>query len=1268
MPSAPPEGFEVEFLSSSSSVASSAVPSRATSRGASPSSEAAAIEEIDAEHAPADASDAGDSKPTVSSDTAGALGVTTSEDQPVPLTFAHGAELTASAASMAELDDELTRCALLLFDGRLPQQPPPPGQAEAPRRRWPEAVNYHRAVLLGYDDAGFAYMDAQAFAQRVPPPQGWRLCPLPLLVCAVAKLAHFYRGAESDDTTSEQSTAAGASGAALRYPVLPRPARTAAAGGSGGLENAQSSRDGITGATLPSPSYPAPASGEPSPSTSSATTPPVPPSTSPAYLSPPLRWSLPMCGHAPSLNLQQLFRVQPNRVYQLARPPEEVVFLGVAFGIPWIRPVVLATATAPDAAPPQVETCRDVVLHATDPSTSSSASQPPAGYRWKDTRAWAVPLIGCHDACDIRGRHGLVDPPPGATGVSPAAAVADAEGSAPPSALSSAATGAPPEKSWQETSLRPSEADEQNSGTPAPLSLSPPSPSPKPLTAAALLFVKEGTRVFVPGRFGVMLECNTNSALMEAHFGVVHGDQLVPRALSSHAAAAQLSGAPKPGKTTTPSLPPGPFIVMGLYGRNVLVLIADGEGQTAVQIHVTRGVAEVAEAFRKVAGAPLPPPALPLEPLSVPASPPEPTMVAEAAAAASRLVAKDEVSQERLQAPETERREDQAGPVPGAVTCIVAEGTDAFMAPAADTAAAAAEAQLCKGKDVGMLGVEGMRNEVGSATRVADGVCNGGPPPVKKVILTDLHKAGENAAHASSSVVVEISQGVSTSAASAPHAGRWSSTTASSASSSSFDSQASQQLRQQQQSRLEQVGEEEAHRSGPSTGRASAPSTPTDKVVVKAAEVWPTSAAQLLESAEEVTVVPAVTSSTEDALPLMTLSAAEHAMTSESGEGVFQAEAAGAVVESANTKTHGEKYVHYHDDGVISADALLHGHSLLQLPEKDLSALEGGREKHPQPGSSFSAQFFADHTPSLLPASSSMPQPSQHQHTDDAQGAALGTEVSFDEDGADVRRLPATPESDCEERVQHVSGADADDIAGPVIASHASCLLASVEQQRWINQAPPFCHVAIPAGEEVAATTATARSATAFTPFHSPPPASPADLQAAPRVGDAQGTSYPTSDPSPCAAAVGLQHYSAATPFTNFLKAYAVFVLGTHGATSRGESKQLCNGTAPHMNECVARAGEASRGVAELASILDFYRERPLARIMEATAIQRRCRAAWNAVIVSTPASAAAQAVSDLQVCKLKASASTTAFTELCVDELVSLLAIVHHPSPRQDG
>lgn len=1230
----------MEFLSSS--VESSAAPSRSTSRGASPSSEAAATEDMDAEHAPADTSDTGDDKPTVSSDAAGELEGTSPEEKLVPLTFAHGTELTVSAASMEELDDELTNCALVLFGGRLPQQPPPLGQGEAPQQ-WSEAANYHRAVLLGYDDAGFAYMHAQAFAQRVPPPQGWRLCPLPLLVCTVAKLVHFYRDAEPDDATSEHSTAA------LRCPVLPSPAGTGAAGGSSGLEGAQSSRDGRTDAILCSPSYPA--------STSSL-----------AYLSPPLRWRLPMCGHAPSLNLQQVFQVQPNRVYHLGRPPEEVVFLGFAFGIPWIRPVVVATATAPGAASLQVGTRRGVVLHATDPSTSSPASQPPAGYRWKDTHTWAVPLIGCHDACDIRGRHGLVDPTPGATGVPPAASVADAEGSAPPSALSSVIGGAPPEESGQEMSLRPSEADEKNSGTSAALSLPPPSPSPKPLTAAAPLFVKEGARVFVPGRFGVMLECNTNSALMEANFGVVHGDQLVPRALSAHAAAAQLSGTPKPGKATTPPLPPGPFIVMGLYGRNVLVLIADGESQTAVQIHVTRGVAEVAEAFRKVAGTTLPPPALPLEPLSVPASPPESTMVAEAAAAAaSRLVAKDEVSQERPQAPETARREDQAGPAPSAVTCIAAEETDAVVVSAADTAAAAAEAQLGKDKAVGMLGVEGMREEVGSATPVADGDRSGGPPPVNEVILTDLRKADENAAQASSSVVVEISEGASISAASAPRAGRWSETAASSASSSSFDSQASQQLRQQRQSQCEQIGEGPEHHSGPSTARAGTPSTPTDKVVVEAAEAWPASAAQLLESAEEVLVVPTMTPATDDAPPLMTISAAEHVMTSQSGEGVFQAEAAGVVVEAANTKIPGEKGAPYHD-GVVSADASPHRRSLLQLAEKDLSALEGGMDKHPQPGSSFAAQFFSDHTPNLLPTSSSMPQPSQRQHTDEAQEASLVTEVSFNEGGADVHRLHATQGSDCAERVQHVRGADTDDVAGSVIAVRASSLLGSMEQQEWVNEAPPFLHIAVPVSEEVAVTTATARSATVFTPSYSPPPASPAELRAAPRVEDAQATSYSTSGPSSCAAAVGLQHYSTATPFTNFLKAYAIYVLGTHGVTSGGESKQLRNGTAPHMNECGARAGEASRGVVELVPILDFYREQPLARIMEATAIQRRCRAAWNVIIASTPASAAAQTVSDVQVCKLRASASTTVFTELCVDELVSLLAIVHNPSPRQDG
>ncbi|GET86684.1 hypothetical protein, conserved [Leishmania tarentolae] len=1260
MPSAPPEGFEVEFLSSSSGE-SSMVSSSATSRGASPPPEAAATENIDKDHAPADTSDAGDGKPIVLSDTAGELEGVAAEEKHVLHRFVHGTELKASAASLAELDNELTRHALLLFDGRLPQQSQAPGQVEA-SRQWSEAVNYHRVVLLGYDDAGFAYMDAQAFAQRVPPPQGWRLCPLPLLVCAVERVAHFFRCAESEGPNGHRNYA-GASDAVLGHPVMPRATATAADGGSGTRANAQSERSGSTGATLPSPSSLASVPGEPLPFTSSAKTPPAPPSSSLAYMRPPLRWSLPVCGDAPSLDLQQLFQVQPNRVYQLTRPPEEVVFVGVALGIPWVRSVVLDNIPVPDAGSPQVETRHGAVLHSSYSSIALPGSQPPAGYRWKNTSLWAEPLIGCHDACDIRGRHGLVDPSPVATGVSPAVAVVDPEGSAPPSALPSAVAGAPDEELRQEIALQPSGDDEKKSSTSAPLVLP---PSPKPLTGAAPLFVKEGTRVFVPGRFGVMLECNIESALMEAHFGVVHGDQLVPRSLSSHVVAAPLSSTPNRGKTTTPSQPPGPFIVMGLHGRNVLVLLADGEGQTAVQIHVTRGVEQVAETFRKVAGTPLSPPALPLEPLSMPASPPGSTVVTETAAP-PHLVAKGQDSQGQPQALEAEQREVQAGFAPNAVTGIAAEGTDAVIVLAADTTTAA-EAPLSMCRTVGMQGVEAVGEQGGHATLVADGECNGRRTPAEEVMLTDPHKAGKNAMPASSSVAAEVSKRTSMLLTSAPCGARWSSTRSYSASATSFDSQASQQRQPEQQGQLEQMGEEKACRSGPSTARAGAPSTPAEKVVAEAAEGWPTPVPQWLDPVEEVMAVPPLTAAIDHVPLLRTTSATDHAITPQSSERVSEAKAAGAFVEAEKAKIGGEEGVLHQNDEGVSADVTRQGYSLLRLPEKDLTAAEGKLGKYPQQESGFSAPFLSSHTPSgHLTPSSSMQQPSQRQCMPDAQETSLDTEVNFSEDSAGVHCLHTARETELEEREQHASGADADHVGGAVSMFCAPSSLAPMAQQRCLHERTPL-HVAIPRSEDVVVKTAMAHSAVTSTPSFLPPPANPADHRAEPEVGDAKAPSYFTSGTSSCAVAVGRQHYSTATPFINFLKAYAIYVLGTHGAVSGGESKQLCNGIASHMDECAEGAGETPRIVGGLVPILDFYREQPLARIMEATTTQRRCRAAWDAAIASTPASAALQNMSDVQVCKLKASASTTVFTELCVEELVSLLSVVHHPSSRQGG
>ncbi|CAJ1006363.1 hypothetical protein Q4I28_001678 [Leishmania naiffi] len=1309
VPLAPPEGFEVEF-SFLSSEESSAELSRATSRGASPPpqpAEAAATETECVDHAPTDTADTGGGEPTMLDDTTGELEGRALEENFIPHTFVHGTELTASATSLAELDDELTKCALILFDGRIPQSPPLLGQAEAPPR-WSEAVNYHRAVLLGYDDAGFAYIDAQAFAQRVSPPQGWRLLPLPLLVCVAARLSHFYRDAELEGRASEQSTDPGISGSALRYPVLPTPARTTTAGGSEEFESGWLSRNSSTRATVFPPPYPSPASGEPPVSMSSGITPPASSLTSLTYLSPPLRWSLPTCGHAPMLDLEELFQVQPSRVYQLAQPPGEAVFLGVALGVPWIRPVVLATATPSSVSSSSPVAERGGAMpHETAPLTSSPGSQPPAGYRWKDMFAWAVPLVGCHDASEIRTRHGLIDPTPAATDVLPTAAVADTQRAATPPVPPSAVVDAVLEGSKQAPSPQTNEADDKSSRTSAPQSPPPQSPSPKPLTAAAPFFVKEGTTVFVPGRFGVMLECNTKPALMVTHFGVAHGDRLVPRALSTHPAAAQLSGTPKPGEAPTPPLPSGSLTVMGLHGRNALVLLADGEGQTAELIHITRGAAEVAEAFRKVAGAPLSPPALPLEPLSVPAFPLESPIITDSAAAV-HLMVEDEDSQERPQRLEKERWDGEAAPMPRAATWVSAEETDAVIAP---SSIPAAEVPLNMYEAAETQGTEEVREEVATATPVVDGAWNGVPPPIKAVMPASRSEAGEGGAPSSLDRILDIWQAAPTSAASARHACQWSSAT-----SPELQALPQSQHQREQQSLSKQNAEAKGNNSDPSTARVDPSSTLTEEVAVQATEVCPTSAEQLVDSAEELTVVSVVTPTTSGAPPLMTVSAANHTTTSPSGEVVIEAKAVSFVVEAASTSTPSEKDVLLHNPEVVSAGARLHENLDLQLPEKEHSVRDDEMGLHLKHDGSLLAQALSsNHTPSVrLTPSSSMTQPPKWHPADDVLEKSLAAEEHFNNDGADVCRLHAAQTSDHEERNQHSSGAHAGDDSASDAAFHLPSLLAPPQQQGWVSEARSPLHSAISANEEVATTTATTQSlelssavmprshyakeavvgdaarqtppspllahpAMTFASSCSPPPAGTAACQAASRAEAEQVTSYPALATPPCSTAFGMQHYSTAksseavtaaipTPFTNFLKAYGIFVLSTHGARSGGEGRQLPNETSPHMGEHAAQTGEPSWSRVELSSILSFYRAHPLARIMEATAIQRRCRAAWRAAITSRPTSAAPQAVNDLQVCKLKASASTTVFEELRVNELVSLLSIiVHHPLPERE-
>ncbi|KAG5484760.1 hypothetical protein LSCM1_06582 [Leishmania martiniquensis] len=1290
----PPDGFEVEFLSSSSAE-SSVAPSHATSRGASPPPEATAPEDGGVGDAPANTSSAGDGQPSVLNKSADALERGTSEKKPTLHMLVHGAELVASAASLVELDEALAQCALVLFGGKLPYSTLPlPGQAEA-HPQWPEAANYHRAVLLGFDDAGLVYLDAQAFAQRLSPPQEWRLCPLPLLVCGVAELAHYYRVAESADTASERSTATDTSDSVPRYPVLPRPARTATAGGSEGLENTRPSQNGCARSCLAPPLQPTPVLGEAFPLTTSTTAPPAPPAASLAYLSPPLRWSLPACGRTPMLDLRQLFQVQPDCVYGLARPPEEVIFLGVAFGVPWIRPVTLASTAASGTTPSPVATHCGATLHAVAPSASSSASQPPAGYRWKDVRAWAEPLVGCHDAFDIRGRHGLTGPTAAAAEV-PSTAVVAAKGSA--------SRSVPPKEAVREPSP-PSEATGTKGQRAAALT-----PSPKKRIAAAPLFVKEGHSVFVPGRFGVMLECSTNPALMAAHFGVLHGDRVVARALSPHGAAAQLSGTPNRDATMALSLPPGPMMVMGLHGRNVLVLLGDGEGQVAVQIHITHGISEVAETFRKVSGTPLPPPALPLQPLSTPASPPDSTTVSGAAATSHR-VAEGGNFLERQPLPDTEEGEGHADTMLSASTCVSAELADAAVTPAA--ASTPSQAQSGMSAAAGTQGGEVVSEDAGVAAPMADGDRCEVPLPAKTAALADLTQAASAAAPFSSTGFVRALEVTPKFVNSTPHTGRWSSTTPSSASATSSDSETPGRFRQQQRTQCKQTAEESGNHSGLSMAKVRASTTPMQDAVAEAAAALPASAAQLLQSADEVTIVPAATPTEDDAPSLLEMRAIGHATVSPSREVLVEAEVVEFAAKAASTNPPRARQMGFHAHDVAPLGARSHEFPLLQLPERHLSALEDLTGQHPPPGSSLSAPPLSTiRTPSVRRTpSSSMPPSSHWQHAGEAPEATQGVEARARDVAGDSFRLGAGRAGEYQEQAQHVRGVPADGGGALGAALDTPSLSVPPQQQLWANQAPPSSHAVMESSEDGAAPTAsehlpqspeattprsyhaeevpaccaappapsTATPAITFAPSYSPLPARFAEYGAPARVGTEEGVSSSTLASAPCAAAVGLQHCSTATasktantvvstPFTNFLKAYAIRVLDTHGEVGGSESGQLRNGTATSMRGYAAKTGEPLQGGEELAWVLGFYREKPLARIMEATAAQRRCCAAWKAAVTFNTASAASPSANDMLVRKLKASASTTVFEELRVEELVSLLSILQNPPSVREG
>jgi hypothetical protein len=740
--SSPPENFQVEFvLSSSSATSSSSASSRSSSSSSSSAHDTATLKEDmckDEEVRTVEASPLPAASAAKERFAEADLESMNSSDALLPPHYEHGLELILRGECQAAVSSVLTQCALRLFNGRLPQQQQQQQdpnlsadlansqQEQQQLELWSEAIHYRRVVLMGYDSAGMVGLMAIPFAQPVPPPQSWRLCPLPLLMCPVAQLTHLYTEVH-EGSHGGTDAASAAAVTPRRYPVLPRLLSDINAGSRQSSRTASpppsASNSPPRGIPLlpphlpPTPPPPPQSSAlRPLSAATAATTTPASLSSAGAYLSPPLRWDFAAIGRIPALDLPRLFQVAPNTVYQLVRPAEEVVFVGFACGVPWVREVVRVAAgtgavSSLAAGAPSTYVGRGITLHTHGAAQRASAAAatvlpPPPGYRWKDPRGYVVPLVCCHGASDLRGRHGLVDDPAASVQAPPTATTAAggvtedslktpfveeknptaddasaAELETPPAAAS-----LPPPPPLQ-SQLRQQQQPEQlasgadvslplsctttsspsapalptTSSPPPPLPTAPshlgsdagdeatndkhvtttttgnevqptraqtalPSPPPEPthaaaapppaavvsLTSSAPLYVKEGTTVFVPGRFGVMLECVAKPIVLEMQFGVVHGDRLVPRTAASFGPHSGARGSGGLSSSESKGLTPSAVTVMGVYNRNVLVVLADGESQ-ATQIPIRRGVAEVAELFRKIAGTPLPPPALTLE-------------------------------------------------------------------------------------------------------------------------------------------------------------------------------------------------------------------------------------------------------------------------------------------------------------------------------------------------------------------------------------------------------------------------------------------------------------------------------------------------------------------------------------------------------------------------------------------------------------------------------------------------------------------------------
>ncbi|KPI83587.1 hypothetical protein ABL78_7374 [Leptomonas seymouri] len=1418
--SAPPDTFQVEFVlsSSSSSSSSSSRLSATSSRSASPTSVRDALIPADGDGRTLDLTksleetkDAQGAAPPALSDDAekaveAVLESMTSSDALLPPKYDHGIELSVRAGCYAELGDLLTRCALKLFDGRLPLQQQPPQPPTEPGHQsgnltdvppspqqpqvWSEAVNYHRVLLMGYDNAGAVCLMAQPFAQAVPPPQSWRLCPLPLLLCSTTQLTRLYKETQQDEGGADTQRGGEAAAAARqRFPVLSRLSSRSGAGASRSshtasppLSTSNSPPRGMPPLIPPPPPPPGPR--PPAATTALASSSPL--SNSPnVYLSPPLRWRYAAIGHTPALDLSQLFQVVPSRVYQLTQPPEKVVFIGVACGVPWVR---------------------EVVVHRKDDVVAAAAALP--GYLWKDPHGFAVPLVCCHDARDLRVRHGLVDetPPPTAPAPALAAAAAGAAtvsfeqrpeeilagGPEAPSGepLQQQASETPPlrtspplaaapshphgeaKEGKSEEGEQPHRAEEGGSPKTQPADVAQPMPprlpppahtaaaSVTPSTPPAKLYVEKGTMVFVPGRFGVMLGCVAKPATLEALFGVVHGDRLVPRATTSP--SSPLSGGlgvPPPEKKelgasgSSPSAAAAAVVtVMGVYNRNVLVVLADGENQ-ATQIPIRRGVTEVAELFRKVAGTPLPPPALQIESISstLPlqsnekqalGAVPAPASAAGAGAAnqdscRSSVATRDDVAEapahpeqtaifveETVLAKHNDRAKDSCHAT-GAAAVATLSHHDAIAAGlmSPDTAegdpdkASPFEGHV-EEEDEGLgcpMPPAPPTNAQDSPMRV---LCPLGGDEVQR------WKLSQPADKASSSRSKEV-QLAEEEEPQPTAVGPLSNEAATQPSVTAVARQATEET-------AEGVMED-----GSGEGRLSPttfPLAPADEVTITPASATPTTAVPPADA------LPAATHSnpagiTVEQMPRTEERHAEGAVMVVDGDLVaLGLEQANGCDDNNQADAHpsapsARKANHYADSSAVLVQSAHQGDEQEpRLPSMGGSSLSTLHVEDAHECSGSAQVLSSDHTPSILPTpSASLTRHLQFecdQEDERAPGIVLHRAGGMPDELGETNHLNGTraaptggggaPQvarlllpsgaATTGHAHPHVSHQPTDDsessnTATTVMTAHETSAARSSESPAAMIPEAYYAELSAAAAEPShrlggsgdlhgadrhvqrvasppaivpslshAPTTPPATQATetlhdVFSPSHSPP-AEPADGHTVPRycVPPSAARSYDSSEksaPWPGEASAGSRLLSVTTrsttaasatftptPFTNFMKAFAIYSLREPSGCHASDSAGLLTHSLP------GRSGEGVTGRSQapppgLPPILNFYRAQPIVRVLAATEGQLRCRAAWCG------------GVGNAAVQDFKRGASTAVFEDLCVDELITLLSLV---------